>query len=306
MMLAVIVAFAVIFFVTLALAGRGLLPFYRYPPIALNPDVYQSFKLVKKTRVTHDSFIFRFALHASHQCLGLPTGHHIRFRVASKHNFTGTPQVVQHSYTPISSNDDKGFVDFLVKIYYKGSNPAFPNGGRLSQHLDSLSIGEAVEMLGPVGKFQYMGNGDYTVEMGKGEVKRQHVAGFAMVAGGTGITPMMQIIHAILKSPEDPTRLWLVYSNHTEEDILLRDALAEACKDPRVKVWHTLTRSAPPDWAYGRGRVNEEMLRTHLPPPQLEEGSVTVLLCGPPLMLQDAVKPNLLNIGYSQDNIFTF
>jgi cytochrome-b5 reductase len=40
-----------------------------------------------------------------------------------------------------------------------------------------------------------------------------------MVAGGTGLTPMYQIIKASLKDPKDTTKLCLIYANISEDDI---------------------------------------------------------------------------------------
>lgn len=40
-----------------------------------------------------------------------------------------------------------------------------------------------------------------------------------MIAGGTGITPMFQIIKSSLADPTDRTQLALVYANVEEEDI---------------------------------------------------------------------------------------
>lgn len=52
-----------------------------------------------------------------------------------------------------------------------------------------------------------------------------------MIAGGTGITPMYQVAHAILKDPRDRTDISLIFGNISEEDILIPeelDALAKA------------------------------------------------------------------------------
>ena len=54
-----------------------------------------------------------------------------------------------------------------------------------------------------------------------------------MLAGGSGITPMFQVVQAILRNPFDTTRVSLVYANVAKEDILLReqmDALAQSEK----------------------------------------------------------------------------
>ena len=66
----------------------------------------------------------------------------------------------------------------------------------------------------------------------------------SMIAGGTGITPMYQVIQAVLKGSRagrDATRLSLLYANVSPDDILLRDeldALAAAHPDS-FKVWYT-------------------------------------------------------------------
>ena len=58
-----------------------------------------------------------------------------------------------------------------------------------------------------------------------------------MLAGGTGITPMYQVINAILRDPSDRTQLSLVSANVGEDDILLRrelDTLAATHDNFRV------------------------------------------------------------------------
>ena len=57
-----------------------------------------------------------------------------------------------------------------------------------------------------------------------------------MIAGGTGITPMLQVIRAILKNPRDTTKLYLIFANQTEEDILLRQEL-ESLQSDRFHLW---------------------------------------------------------------------
>ena len=52
------------------------------------------------------------------------------------------------------------------------------------------------------------------------------------------------MIRAILSNPNDPTHATLIYSNKTEEDILFRKELEEAAKDPRIKIYHTLSKVA--------------------------------------------------------------
>lgn len=44
-------------------------------------------------------------------------------------------------------------------MYKAGVHPRFPDGGKMSQYLDSLEIGETVDVRGPDGKVSYVGRG---------------------------------------------------------------------------------------------------------------------------------------------------
>ena len=48
----------------------------------------------------------------------------------------------------------------IVKVYFKDVHPKFPEGGKMSQHLESLSIGSTIEIRGPSGKLTYVGRGN--------------------------------------------------------------------------------------------------------------------------------------------------
>lgn len=63
-----------------------------------------------------------------------------------------------------------------------------------------------------------------------------------MVLGGTGITPMLQLIRHITKDSKDTTKMALLFANQAEKDILLRDELEEAAaKHPdQFKLWYTV------------------------------------------------------------------
>lgn len=57
------------------------------------------------------------------------------------------------------------------------------------------------------------------------------------IAGGSGLTPMLQIAQEVVRNPEDKTEVTLVFANKTEDDILLRkelDAMARKHKNFKV------------------------------------------------------------------------
>ena len=103
----------VAFVVGLACSAALLYRFgaFQTPP-ALHQNEWRAFKLMERTRVSHSSSVYRFAI--PHQ-LGLPIGQHVSIRAT----IDGKPMV--RSYTPISDHTATGHVDFLVKTYEKGN-----------------------------------------------------------------------------------------------------------------------------------------------------------------------------------------
>ncbi|NXL22059.1 NB5R3 reductase, partial [Setophaga kirtlandii] len=274
------------------------------PAITLkDPEVKYALRLIDKEEVSHDTRRFRFALPSMEHVLGLPLGQHIYLSA----RIDGA--LVVRPYTPVSSDDDKGFVDLVVKVYFRGVHPKFPDGGKMSQYLDNLKIGDTIDFRGPSGLLVvfhlFLSSGKFAIRPEKkAEPVTKTVKYVGMIAGGTGITPMLQIIRAIIKDKDDPTICQLLFANQTEKDILLRSELDEiqAQNPARFKCWYTLDK-APENWDYSQGFVNQEMIRDHLPPPQ---NDVLILMCGPPPMIQYACIPNLDKLGYAKDMRFSF
>lgn len=105
-----------------------------------------------------------------------------------------------------------------------------------STSLDDLAIGNSISVKGPKGNFVYQPNMCKEIGMIAGKYARV----FISYVGGTGITPMLQVIKAILKNPRDVTKVSLVFANVTEEDILCREELDSLAKDPRFNVYYVL------------------------------------------------------------------
>lgn len=218
--------------------GTYLVRRSRRPQVTLqDPDEKYLLRLLDKTTVSHNTRRFRFALPTAHHILGLPVGKHVYLSA----RIDGS-QVIR-PYTPVTSDEDQGYVDLVIKVYLKGVHPKFPEGGKMSQYLDSLKIGDVVEFRGPSGLLSYAGKGNFNIQPNKKSPPELRVAKkLGMIAGGTGITPMLQLIRAILKVPEDPTQCFLLFANQTEKDIILREDLEElqAQYPIRFKLWFTL------------------------------------------------------------------
>jgi cytochrome-b5 reductase len=223
----------------------------------LNAREYQEFPLKEKFNISHDTIRFVFSLPHENSVLGLPTGQHIAIR----HEVDG--KQIARSYTPTSSNKDTGRLELTIKIY---------EGGKLTPYLSKLNIGDKVEIRGPKGEMKYHKN--LVKELG-------------MIAGGTGITPMFQIIRRICEDPRDDTKTTLLYANKTEGDILLKEELDKfADKYDQFKVHYVLS-NPPEGWQGGKGRVNKELIEEYLPKPAGMDSKV--LVCGPDPMMESMV-----------------
>ncbi|KXZ46818.1 hypothetical protein GPECTOR_40g552 [Gonium pectorale] len=250
----------------------------------LNPEQFQPLPCVEKTYITHNTVRLRFALPRPDQRLGLPTGQHISFSVKGEDG-----KDIIRSYTPVSDDDLLGAVDFVIKIYPQG---------KMSQAIAKLQVGDTMLMRGPKGRFTYQPN------------MVQH---FGMLAGGTGITPMYQVLCAILKNPKDKTKVSLLYGNLTEDDILLRKASSRrsaqeldelvAMHGDRLTVHHVL--NTPPidkEWHGGQGFITKDMIQAKFPPPG---SNCMVLRCGPTPMCV-AMRQHLDELGYPEAAQFQF
>ena len=157
----------------------------------------------------------------------------------------GQPKEVVRSYTPISSDENAGYFDLLIKSYPTGN---------ISKHIGELKIGQTLKVKGPKGAMVYA----------PGLVRH-----FGMIAGGTGITPMLQIIRAIIRGRprnggNDTTEVDLIFANVNPEDILLKEDLdALAKEDPHFRVYYVLN-NPPEKWDGGVGFVTADIIKVSL------------------------------------------
>ena len=179
-------------------------------------DDFKPFPLIRKTVLSHDSAEYVFGLPTPESVLGLPTGQHISLRYFETDKATGKKTQVQRAYTPVSDNTTLGEIILVVKVYRAGVHPKFPDGGKLSQHLDSLKIGDTIDIKGPKGHMEYLGNGgNYWIKpIGKPKQTKQ-CNQFIMIAGGTGITPMLQVANYMFRNNDD-VKVNLLYANQSE------------------------------------------------------------------------------------------
>ncbi|OIW32476.1 putative cytochrome b5 reductase [Coniochaeta ligniaria NRRL 30616] len=247
----------------------------------LDPVSYKTLPLKAKTLIAPNVYRFTFSLPTTKTVLGLPIGQHVTIKA----DVGG--ESVARSYTPVSNNSDRGVLELVTKVY---------ENGKLSGYLANLTPGDQVLFRGPKGSMRYR----------PGLCKK-----IGMIAGGTGITPMYQVIRAICENERDTTEVSLIYANRTEDDILLRQELDTFAKryPKNFKVYYMLDHP-PADWAFGSGFVTQDIMAERLPAPGVDS---KIMVCGPPGMV-NASKKALVNLGFKQpgasakasDEIFCF
>ncbi|KAG7663063.1 uncharacterized protein J8A68_003406 [[Candida] subhashii] len=239
---------------------------------SLHKTVWNDFELIDKTIIAPMTSIYRFKLKHDDEVLDIPTGHH----VACCFNVDGKDEI--RYYSPISNQFDAGFFDILVKHYENGT---------VTRKFAQVNEGQTVKFRGPVGRLKYEPN--MAKELG-------------LVAGGSGITPILQVITSIITNPDDQTKIKLIFGNETEKDILLKNEIDEiASRYPNFEVYYTLT-FPPKDWTGGVAYVSKDMMKEHLPSPN---NGNKLFVCGPPGM-KESLSEMSKEMGWDDENIFMF
>eukprot|EP00968_Pinguiococcus_pyrenoidosus_P020095 scaffold2279_cov276-Pinguiococcus_pyrenoidosus.AAC.2 len=267
--------------------------------VALQPKKKLTVPLVESTLVGNDGendvLFLKFALPHPEQRLGLPTGQHFMAyaRVDDK--------LVARAYTPISNDTQRGSVDLVVKVY---NTPG--KEGKMSSHFGKMKLGDTIDIKGPIGEVTYVRPG--VLDVHKRVVPVKHVG---MIAGGTGITPMFQVIQTVLRDPEDKTSFHLIYANRTHEGIMLQDTLDQwAAEHPdRFTVEYVVDCAPPADCkrCFSVGYITSDIIHESICAKAGGAGQVDlVLMCGPKPMIERACIPNLTKMGFSEEQLVQF
>ncbi|PKI84228.1 cytochrome-b5 reductase [Malassezia vespertilionis] len=258
---------------------------------AFHKEEFRKFRLKRIDPHNHDTSLYVFELPS-----GNVSGAHVACAVAVM-GADGTPkndfgEPLARGYTPLNPPHTRGEFELLIKHYPEG---------KMTQHLLSLRPGDEILVKGPREKFPYKAN------------EFDHIG---MIAGGTGIAPMWQVLSAIASNPDDATKVTLLFGNKTEADILLRRQLNELAKDKRFNIIHYLD-NPPANWNGEKGYITAEEIKKHLPAPSL--GAKTkVFVSGPSGQIRSIIGPKrepndtspregaLADVGYSAEQAHKF
>lgn len=95
---------------------------------------------------------------------------------------------------------------------------------------------------------------------------------------------MYQLIRAVMKNPEDKTKIVLLTANISEEDVLLKEKFDALAKEhpKQFKAFYVLEKP-PSGWSGESGRISKDLLQKAFPAPDGEKFKAFV--CGPYVLL---------------------
>lgn len=163
--------------------------------------------------------------------------------------------------------------------------------GLISNYLnDKIRPGKTVEVIKPAGHFTL-------------DFHSQNKRHFIMIAGGSGITPILGLTKSILIN-EPNSRITLLYCSRSEEQIIFKDHLESLqIKFPdKLKVIHNLTQPSE-NWKSLKGRMDKDKIKevlTQYVYPEAEK--IRYLACGPE-GLMDTTLAYLDSLGVEKSNI---
>jgi len=299
-------------------AVSALLYVLTRPPKVFLDKKRKRAQILEVQELSHDTKRFRISLGSKSTILGLPVGKHIVIYsknpksclASGKWNGKDDPdkgkEEVDRKYTPVTGNETPGYVDLVIKVYRPGTvkmpdgkEITWADGGKGSLDLDGKKPGDFIELSGPLGVNEYLGRGTFKLPGRTVTVRK-----VGMMAGGTGLTPMLQVAEAAMRDTGDSVTFSLIYANKTEDDILCRDLLDALVKRSggRFRVHYTLD-FPPAGWPHKVGFITQDMIKECLPAPS---DDTLVLMCGPPPMIEFACKKNLDALGYAKSSMVAF
>jgi ferredoxin-NADP reductase len=127
------------------------------------------------------------------------------------------------------------------------------------------------------------------------------VAPLLLVAGGSGVVPLMAMIrHRARAGARNPATL--LFSSRHSEEIIYRAELDElAARGDGLTVVHTLTRSQPQGWTGYARRIDQAMLAEVL---ERIGMSARTYICGPTALVESAAD-SLVRLGLPPDRVRT-
>jgi len=236
-------------------------------------------KITEVRQETHDTRLFR--LEAPKDFTFFP-GQFIMLKVGidEKRGFKiadGKPAMQTRAYSIASSPAQHGSIDLLIKKR---------EGGFVSVYLnDFAKTGDKLTFSGPYGKFYFR------------EGMAKHIV---LLSAGCGISALMSMARYAADNKLG-TKVTIIQSSRTPEDILFKKELEELQNKGNAKVVITLTRTKPEHkWTGPTGRITAELIKEHVK----DLDQAVFFICGMP-EFSDGMTATLRGLGVAGQNIRT-
>jgi len=205
---------------------------------------------------------------------GHVAGQHVDVRLTAPDGYSAV-----RSYSIASGPNSEGRVELTVERL---------SNGEVSPYLtQELAVGERLELRGPIGGWF---------------VWRTHqTEPIQLIAGGSGIVPLMAMIRA-RASAGSAAPFRLLYSVREPAAVFYRDELqALTDNDEGVSLTYAYTRAAPKDWPQPPGRIDAALIANATLPSNLVP---TCYVCGTTSCVESAAGL-LIGSGHNPDKIRT-
>jgi ferredoxin-NADP reductase len=205
---------------------------------------------------------------------GHMAGQHVDVRLTASDGYSAV-----RSYSIASPPNLEGHVALTVE--------RLPEGEVSPYLTQEVAVGDRLELRGPIGGwFVWL---------------PQHAEPIQLVAGGSGIVPLMAMIRS-RRSAGSSAPFRLLYSVRAPEAVFYRDELqALSAHLHPVSITYAYTRAAPKDWPRGPRRIDAALIANATWPPNLDP---TCYVCGPTSFVENATGL-LIASGYNPDKIRT-
>lgn len=265
-----------------------------------DPNAWRLARVADVVRETHRAVTVRFDVPG---WPGHRAGQRIDIRLTAEDGYTATRAYSMASpWTPPAEQPERNTaVSPASQVRAAPAVPTVPpirgsaidvtvevvEDGEVSPYLvDVVQAGDELEIRGPIG-------GAFTWAPDDG-------GPVLLVAGGSGLVPLMAMARAHAAGPSDADVRVLI-SARTIEDILYREELERLAAAGAIGLQQTLTRTVPDGWPGGDRRVDAAMLKALGPAPS---EAPTIFVCGSNAFVEAAVRA-LLDLGHSASSIRT-
>lgn len=205
---------------------------------------------------------------------GHDAGQHVDVRLTAPDGYSAV-----RSYSIASAANSKKHIEITVE--------RLPNGEVSPYLTQDVMVGDELELRGPIGGWFVW--------------RTKQTEPIQLIAGGSGIVPLMSMIRSRVSS-SSTVRFQLLYSVREPGAVFYRDELAAlGGSNCTLSIDYVYTRAAPNNWPRPPGRIDANLIANTTLASRL---APTCYLCGPTSFVE-SVSGLLGACGHSPDRIRT-